>query len=267
MISITSRDLERHSLERLQGLQDEVNRLVGYEAQVAYAKSSWSRKPAGLFTGLKARLAEMCSGNLRCVYCEDSLADEIEHMRPKDLYPEQAYVWGNYVLACGPCNGPKNNKFAVLGNPLALMDITRKRGAAVVQPVAGRYALIDPRVEDPLEFLWLDFRTSRYVPNTGDKASETWIRAEYTINVLGLNKRDALVRGRKCAFSGYTSRLRTWLERRAHWTPEEQQAFIDDFRMERYRGVWQRMKRYRNGVPALNEVAELIEVAPEVLDW
>lgn len=267
MISIASRDLERHSLERLQGLQDAVDRLPGYEAQVAYAKSSWNRKPTGLFIGLKVHLAEMCSGNVRCVYCEDSLADEIEHMRPKDLYPEQSYVWGNYVLACGPCNGPKNNKFAVLSNPLTLVDVTRKRGAPVVPPIAGRYALIDPRIEDPLDFLWLDFRTLRYVPNTDDESSETWIRAEYTINVLGLNKRDALVRGRKSAFSGYTSRLRAWLERRVYWTPEEKQAFIDDFRAERYRGVWQRMKRYRNGVPGLSDVAELIEAAPEVLDW
>lgn len=267
MISITASDLSEREIERLQGLQESVNSCADYEAQVVYAKSSWQRKPAALFDELKLRLAEMCSGNRRCVYCEDSLADEIEHMRPKDLYPEQAYVWSNYVLACGPCNGPKNNKFAVLGDPLELIDVTRKRNAPVVQPVAGQYALIDPRVEDPVDFLWLDFRTWRYVPNSDDVASETWIRAEYTIDVLGLNKRDALVRGRKSAFSGYSSRLRTWLEKREHWSAEERAAFLDDFKVERYRGVWERMKRYRNEVKALHEVAELIEVMPEVLDW
>lgn len=267
MISITAAALDKRALDRLQGLQDNVNNRANYAAQVDYAKSSWSRKPSSLFDGLKLRLAEMCSGNRRCVYCEDSFADEIEHMRPKDLYPEQAYVWNNYVLACGPCNGPKNNQFAVLTDPLALIDVTRKRNAPVVQPVAGRYALIDPRVENPVDYLWLDFRTWRYVPNSDDETSEIWIRADYTINVLGLNKREALVRGRKSAFSGFRSRLITWLERRAQWTPNEQQEFLEDFRAERYRGVWERMKQYRNQVPALHDVSQLIQAAPEALQW
>ncbi|MBD9573687.1 HNH endonuclease [Pseudomonas sp. PDM23] len=267
MISITAAALDKRAVDRLQGLQDDVNNLPDYAAQVDYAKSSWSKKPSSLFDGLKLILADMCSGNRRCVYCEDSFADEIEHMRPKDLYPEQAYVWSNYVLACGPCNGPKNNQFAVLTDPLALIDVTRKRNAPVIQPLAGRPALIDPRVESPVDFLWLDFRTWRYVPNSDDETSEIWLRADYTINVLGLNKREALVRGRKSAFSGFSSRLTTWLERREHWSPEEQQDFLDDFRVERYRGVWERMKLYRDQVPALHDVAQLIQAAPEALQW
>ena len=267
MISITAAVIEQDATNKLQSLQDAVNRHPAYSEQVAFAKSSWKSKPPALFDSLKLKLAAMCSGNRRCAYCEDSFADEIEHMRPKDLYPQHAYVWSNYVLACGPCNGPKNNKFAVLTNPLALIDITRERNAPVIPPVNGRSALIDPRVENPIDFLWLDFHTGRYVPNSDDEKSEVWIRANYTIDVLGLNKREALVRGRRCAFSGFNSRITKWLKNRDQWSEDEKNEFLEDFRSERYRGVWERMKRYRDQVPALHEVAQLIQDAPEVLQW
>lgn len=260
-------NLEGAQSEHLSRLQDSINRHAEYAEQVAHAKSSWKNKPTALFDELKVHLASMCSGNRRCVYCEDSMADEIEHMRPKDLFPEQVYAWNNYILACGPCNGPKNNKFAVLGDPLALIDITRKPKAPVLPPETGRHALVDPRVEDPVRFLWLDFRTWRYVPNTDDETSDIWVRAEYTIDVLRLNKRDDLVRGRKSAVTGYESRIRTWIDKRNDWSDEQRQSYIDDFKSERYRGVWERMKRYRSEIQILSPLNLLIETAPEVLNW
>ncbi len=106
---------EQHQAD-LQALQDKVNQQADYAAQVAYAKEHWRKKPAALFADhLKPQLAAPLSGNGRCVYCEGSWADQIEHMRPKDFFPEQTYVWDNYVLACGPCNGShKRNQFALL---------------------------------------------------------------------------------------------------------------------------------------------------------
>lgn len=267
MIPIAPQPLAAPAAQGLQALQDRVNAQPNYAQQVVLAKASWDDKPKALFNGIKQQLAAMCSGNGRCVYCEDSLADEIEHMRPKDLFPGQAYDWANYVLACGPCNGPKNNHFAVLSSDLTLIDITRKRGAPVVPPATGLHALIDPRTEDPLHLLWLDFRTWRYVPNTDDETSADWKRADYTINVLRLNQRDDLVRGRKSAYTNYLSRLDRWSQHHAQWSEAERQSFVDDFRAERYRGVWERMKCYRRELAMLAEVAALIERVPEALTW
>lgn len=73
---------EQHQAD-LQALQDTVNQQADYVAQVAYAKEHWRKKPAALFARLKPQLAALLSGNGRCVYCEDSWADEIEHMRPQ----------------------------------------------------------------------------------------------------------------------------------------------------------------------------------------
>jgi uncharacterized protein (TIGR02646 family) len=267
MIAVLDAPLDGQLSTKLQGLQDRISQLDNYAAQVAFAKSSWATKPAALFGELKERLAALCSGNRRCVYCEDSLADEIEHMRPKDLYPEQAYVWRNYVLACGPCNGPKNNRFAILDGTDALIDVTRRRGAVLAPPQQGRHALIDPRIEDPISLLWLDFRTWRYVPDSDDDNSIAWRRAEYTIDVLRLNKRDDLVRGRRAAFSGFEARLRMWIEHREQWDVARRQAFVTDFRVERFRGVWERMKRHHAQTPLLQEVSVLFDAAPEAAAW
>lgn len=267
MKAVCEAALKPETATRLQHIQASVDQKGSYEEQVAYAKESWKTKPANPLDDVKKTLVGMCSGNTRCCYCEDSFADEIEHMRPKDLYPEQTYVWTNYVLACGPCNGPKNNRFAVLDLIGGLLDVTRKRKAPVVPPTPGVYALVDPRAEDPLDFLWLDFQTMRYVPNTDQVASELYVRAKYTIDVLRLNERDALVRGRRSAFTGFTSRLQKWVNESAAWSEEQRNAFVADFREERYLGVWERMKRYRTEVSSLKEVAHLMEAAPESGNW
>ena len=74
----------------------------------------YNRQENRVFGVVRERLATMCAGARRCGYCEDSVGDEVEHIRPKDLYPEVVFVWENYLLACGPCNGGKNNRFSVI---------------------------------------------------------------------------------------------------------------------------------------------------------
>lgn len=54
-----------------------------------------------------------------CCYCESIINDvsyeQIEHRMPKrktlDKYPENTYDWENLHLACGICNGHKDNKY------------------------------------------------------------------------------------------------------------------------------------------------------------
>lgn len=268
MIAISHQTLSEDLSRSLSALQNEIDALPEYSARVAFAKDRWKSKPSAVFRQIKQQLASMCNGNRRCAYCEDSWADEIEHIRPKDLYPDQAFRWANYVLACGPCNGPKNNQFGVLRPPAnALFEINRKPKDPVVPPVAGTYALIDPRVEDPVPLLWLDFLSGRYVPNAEDKNSAQWIRAEYTIKVLRLNDRDDLVRGRRAAYSGFESRLKMWGQDAAQWDAGQRRKFVEDFQAERYQGVWERMKRYRKEASSLKVISELIDAIPESLDW
>src|SRR6266567_942425 len=206
MIRLPKVSLPGPTLASLQVLQDRVDGAGNYAAQVAQAKIRWDAKPAPVFRTVKAKFTEMCSGVRRCCYCEDSLADEVEHIKPKDLYPETAFRWENYVYACGPCNGPKNNRFAVIGPAGERITVTRKRNAPVVPPTPGEAALINPREEDPEELLDLDLvGTFQFVPRPG-LSGRPLERANYTCELL-FRGRDAMDKAREQAYRDYLAHL------------------------------------------------------------
>jgi uncharacterized protein (TIGR02646 family) len=61
----------------------------------------------------KEALAKMT--NDKCSYCEGGInsarSGQVEHFKPKSLFPSLAYDWDNYFLACGGCNGAKGNQW------------------------------------------------------------------------------------------------------------------------------------------------------------
>ena len=170
----------------------------------------YNRQENRVFGVVRERLATMCAGARRCGYCEDSVGDEVEHIRPKDLYPEIVFVWENYLLACGPCNGGKNNRFSVIRGG-RLIDVTRSRNDPVRRPQSGSPAPINPRCEDPLSFLDLEIlETFWFLPRDGlSRIDES--RAEYTIEILKLN-RDVLLKARRNAYGSFQARLREYRE-------------------------------------------------------
>src|SRR5688572_20459922 len=138
MIRLRRVKLPSDTLRELQHLQAAVDAHMNYEERVSYAKVQFSRRNRTTnptFTEVRKTLTKMCSGARRCVYCEDSYADEVEHIKPKDLYPEETFLWENYIYACGPCNGPKNNHFAVFSTITGILaDVTRGRNAVIIEP-------------------------------------------------------------------------------------------------------------------------------------
>ena len=112
MIRLPEIELPAAAADGLIGCQAKVDEKASYAEQVAEAKrlfAARNTKGDAVFDVVKATLEQMCAGARRCAYCEDSMADEVEHVRPKDLYPEVVFAWANYVYACGPCNGPKSS--------------------------------------------------------------------------------------------------------------------------------------------------------------
>ena len=107
--------LDTETSLRLRGYQGEVDAACTYAEQVEAGKDLFDRYSGNvLFRTVRNRLAVMCSGARRCGYCEDSVGDEVEHIKPKDLYPERTFVWENYLLACGQCNRGKSSRFSVI---------------------------------------------------------------------------------------------------------------------------------------------------------
>lgn len=269
MIRLPDVDLPAATAAGLQSYQDDVDDAPSYIERVQRAKqrfSSRNRKSDPVFSVVRKSIRTLCYGPVRCGYCEDSCADEIEHIRPKDLYPGDVFRWSNYLYACGPCNGPKNNKYKVFTGPGAetLSDITRPHGAQVTPPPNGKDALINPRHENPLMYLQLDLvDTFQFVPiGAADSVEEA--RGRYTIEVLGLN-RDVLCTARRSAFNGFLNGLKLF------YTESTGTADLDELARIRtsvvstpHPTVWEEMKRQRDALPGLHK---LFDAVPEALDW
>jgi uncharacterized protein (TIGR02646 family) len=269
MIRLPIVALSPTTAKRLAGYQTEVNAAHSYKARVAEAKRLFSlrnKASNATFRAIRATLESMCTGARRCCYCEDSCADEVEHIKPKDLYPEFVFVWENYLYSCGPCNGPKNNRFQVFhkrtGN---VHDITRKSGDPIRKPPPGDPLLIDPRQEDPLEFLELEMMdTFFFLPRTG-LSSRDLLRAEHTIELLRLNERELLAKARRNAFGTYRARLNEYAQKKQQGaTAKQLTILVNDLLETPHPTVWAEMKRQNSD---FSELMNLFVRAPEALNW
>lgn len=269
MIRLRQVSLPSEILKQLGTFQEKIDVLPDYAAKVTEAKTHFGlkNKPTNrTFVEVKKRLTKMCAGARRCVYCEDSCADEVEHIKPKDLYPESTFLWDNYIYACGPCNGPKNNHFAVFSTATGILtDITRGRLAPVVEPEPGSPVLINPRWEDPLKFMELDLLDTFLFLPTKPKGSRDRERAEYTIEVLKLNERDVLLKARKEAYDSYEARLSRYITLRDRGEPKPKLKIrIQALKRMHHPTVWKEMKRQHGLIPGLDQ---LFADAPEALAW
>ena len=270
MIRIRSRRLPAETRSGLKGYQAHVDSAPDYESRVELAKKHFqakNRKSDPVFKVVREVLDKMCCGPSRCMYCEDASADEVEHFKPKDLHPELAFAWSNYLYACGPCNGPKNNRFAVItGGALpTLADVTRERGEPVVRPIRGKPVLINPLREDPLRYFMIDLiDTFEFVP-IAPEGSIDHQRSEYTLDVLRLNDRPYLVEAREVAFRAFAAIVSVYLHNREAGRPRKTLLLSrDTIRRSHHQTVWAEMKRQHAAIPLLRD---RFLKAPEVLHW
>jgi hypothetical protein len=269
MIRLRNVSLPATATTNLQNWQRLVDKKPNYAEQVAAAKRDFAqrnKKSNKTFQIVKEALVKMCSGARRCIYCEDSFADEVEHIKPKDLYPSEVFSWSNYVYACGPCNGPKNNKFAVISAAtMTLVDVTRPPRAPVVAPEVGAPALINPRWEDALKFIELDLVDTFFFLPSKPAGTKDYQRADYTIEVLRLNDREALRVARKEAYGSYVARLDQYIKRRDAGAPKKDLArLVRALKRMQHPTVWKEIKRQHSYIPELNR---LFTQAPEATKW
>lgn len=191
----------------LEKQQQAIDELPTYAERVESAQKAWDGKSRPAFEIVRSILDAICPGARRCHYCEDSAADEVEHVWPKKFYPERTFVWRNYLFACGPCNGSnKRDQFAVFDDAGNQIDIVRKKDDQVTPPPEGDPLFIDPILEDPTDYISLDLQTGIFVPLAA-RDSREFKRAEYTLTILGLNSRDYLSRARRNAYASYSDAL------------------------------------------------------------
>lgn len=262
MLAIPNKPLNVAEVNHLSAKQAIINTLATYPEQVSKGKELWQSKSDKHFMEIKKILKSMCVGIRRCSYCEDSVADEVEHIKPKDLYPDAVFVWSNYLYACGNCNGPKNNKFAILDAQGNIVDITRAPKAPVVAPAVGPDAFINPRAENPLGLIRLDLSTMRFVPKRRISEIDR-NRVEYTIRILGLNSRDFLIESRKTAYSTYVDAVKSYYADKSQGVSAAKLS-IKKLKLKNmpHQTVWEEIKSQHNIYQPLqglfNNVAELL---------
>ncbi len=196
MIRISERALPNDIAAKLSDLQLQVNNQPGFKQKVAKAKQLWETKGgvAGkqAFEQVRQHLLEMCVYVGVCNYCEHNEAGDIEHIHPKSFFPEQAFEWNNYLLACKQCNtGYKLDRCIVLNDQDEQIEVSRGQ-----QPGSNRLAMINPRQDDPAEYMMLNLLDYKFQPLPFIEKSKTE-KVNGTLQILQLNERDTLIAGRK----------------------------------------------------------------------
>ncbi|WP_305816300.1 hypothetical protein [Photobacterium leiognathi] len=91
MLKMQQAILEQSVVTHLSTKQSVIDSEQTYANKVAKGKSLWNNKSTAQFRKVRAKLEKICVGKRRCNYCEDSVADEVEHIKPKDIYPSQVF--------------------------------------------------------------------------------------------------------------------------------------------------------------------------------
>jgi uncharacterized protein (TIGR02646 family) len=291
MLRLNSKNLTQASSDHLAVRQTQINNSPTFEAQAKEAVRLWSGKASAAFDEIKATLKEMCVAVEICVYCENNEATDIEHIYPKKLYPDKAFNWTNYVLACGKCNSHhKSDKFKIFPsqNTANVEDVTPPRGT-YRQPANDDALFLNQRTDNPLDFLELDLLNQTFVfIEKFPAGTREYHRANYTIELLGLNTRGALIAARKNAARFYIGRLEKYVNAKSAANFQELKDAVDDFGtidetinfvQEKTRilesiktdvlenshpTVWRELIRQRNNLPKTNR---LLNDAPEATAW
>lgn len=239
MIAIRNEPLSAQATDALSRYQAEVDAEPDFDKRVDVARTKFksrNRPDHSVFSEVRQTLASMCSGAQRCMYCEDSCADEVEHHHPIRWYPGKTFEWLNYLYACGGCNGPKGSRFTT--------------------------DLLHPRVDDPFDFLMLDLiGTFLFVPSAMPGTAE-YQRATYTVQLLRLNERSYLPAARREAYDSYRAGLKEYIADRDKGAPITLR--IQSLKRMRHPTVWHEMKRQHKRIPELDI---LFTQAPEALYW
>lgn len=294
MLKLNISGLSAQTFQHLASQQADID-LLAIDKRADKAKRLWNSKSipnlgsgALAFNEVKQALIGMCISIELCNYCEHNEATDIEHIYPKSFFPERAFQWSNYLLACKTCNTHyKLDQFSVFVPAQSANAVVLQRK---VLPPSSDAAFIDPRVEDPLSYLFLNIEDKSFflVPHPDLTDPRDIAKAERTLAVLQIGERAALVEGRKKAFIFYQGRLERYKKvlDATTWSQLEElvedpdlvdtlntfenakQIMLDSIKrnvIEYFHPtVWHEMKRqYQN----LNKTKKLFEEVDDALSW
>jgi len=119
------------------------------------------------FSAVVNSLKKMTGPGQRCMFCSGSESTDVEHYKPKSVFPDLALTWENYLWSCTPCNRGKGNRFPPQTEP----------GGMLVNPVE----------ENAWDFFFID-EFGLLTPVWDKKAGTPDERAVSTMEILDLNR-------------------------------------------------------------------------------
>jgi 5-methylcytosine-specific restriction endonuclease McrA len=141
----------------------------------AAARVYTSSRQAQWFQPVIQALKQMTGAGERCMFCSGSESSQVEHFRPKAVFPVEAMIWENFFWICGICNNSKGDRFPPDTEP----------GERLINPVT----------ENVWEFFFVDEfgnLTERWRPDINNIDQHAWI----TRQIFDLD-RDALQQTRQ----------------------------------------------------------------------
>lgn len=227
-----------------------------HSSRAEKARSLFGQKNNAAFAEIKANLAKCephTDEGAYCFYCEHDRTSAIEHTQPCRHYPEKSHAWSNMLIACFQCNSHyKLDQFAVFRSADGAYFEFDHRILGSNPPPPGQAVFIDPRSDNPTEFIILDLETGVFIPNHPADSAD-YLRADYTIRILGLNK-DGLPRRRREAMIVY----RSLLENHHQFIAEGDYAAAESIRQRLCRTlhptVLFEMVRQANRLPGIEEL-------------
>jgi hypothetical protein len=164
------------SADLAQRLADKTQEITEHADPTVASKGIYtSSRQTQWFRELTLVLKAMTGPGERCMFCSGSECSQVEHFRPKAVFPLQAMEWANLLWVCGICNQIKGDRFPPQTEP----------GEQIINPVT----------ENVWEFFFVDEfgnLTEQWCPDLGCPNP----RARNTVRILGLD-RDALQQTRQ----------------------------------------------------------------------
>lgn len=131
----------------------------------------------------------------KCCYCEcfiEGSYSDVEHYRPKSIYPWLGHRWDNLLFACNICNRSlKNDDFELAANS--------KRAITDADIPSEEPLIINPAVDAPLDYLEFDRWIIKSKLIDGDASP----KGNKTLTLFQLNERSAIVEARKNLYEMY----------------------------------------------------------------
>jgi uncharacterized protein (TIGR02646 family) len=184
------RRLARPTLEP--DLGEYLDRMQGLVDSGANIAALWKvQRPGASMRRIAQVLARIAGPRERCMYCEDSRGTDIEHFKPKSLYPAQVFRWLNFLWICAACNRSKGNRFPC--------------------DSAGQPLLLDPTQDEPWDHLFFDPETGEITARWDSATGAESPRGIALMEIISSLRHQAVTEGRRRTYQRLKRAVRSFL--------------------------------------------------------